>query len=375
MIVFHEGLPRSGKSYEAVVKHILPSIKNGRSVYSNINGLFDGAEKIASLIGMSPNEVASHIITLSDEDVYNLQNVVPKDALIAIDEIQNYYPSGREKIPKETIKYIAEHAQHGHDIILMGQSFADVAPIWRRRTQRKIMFSKRTGIGRPDEYTWTAYEATAPEQFSKISSGGGKYDKKYFGTYKSHQTGTKNTSFAYEDDRTNVFKQKGFLWGIPLALIAVFFAISYLYDFFNEPSFAGAQVEKTPEPKPKPKEPAPQPVKKSNQETPVVADVQAPVVKEPLDYLDSIAQKYRLRLSAAIYDEHDVLFSAYIDAYDATDHLKERFFLADVQSLGWQVEHKQYGLLITKDDVSHVVRPFPLGDLYGRVNSNLARSL
>lgn len=38
MIIFHEGLPGSGKSYEALVKHIIPSLEKGRKVYARLNG-------------------------------------------------------------------------------------------------------------------------------------------------------------------------------------------------------------------------------------------------------------------------------------------------------------------------------------------------
>jgi zona occludens toxin len=373
MIIFHEGLPRSGKSYEAVVKHILPAINSGRHVYSNINGLYEGAEKIAALINSQVEYVQSLIHTLTEEEVYKLQDVVPKDAMICLDEIQNYYPSGRQTLPKETIKYVAEHGHHGHDIILMGQSFADVAPLWRRRTQRKVMFMKKTAIGKPDEYKWTAYEAQAPEVFQKISSGGGKYDSKYFGTYKSHQDGTKNTTFAYEDDRTNIFKQKNMILGVP-AFIAVFiFAVTYLYSFFQEPSFVNA-----PEPVEPPKiqkavyTPPPKPELKQQKQT-QSKQIKAEYI--PIDYLDKIAQKYQLRLSAYILDKDEKLQHALIDAYDTTQHLKERFYLQDIQALGWDVTHQVYGLDIKKQNVTYVVRPFPLHDLYGSVNKHTAESL
>ncbi len=366
MIIFHEGLPRSGKSYEAVIKHILPSLKSGRPVYSNINGLYEGCEKISLLLEMSLHECQALIHQLSDEDVYKLQDVVPKDAMICIDEIQNYYPSGRQTLPKDTIKYVAEHGHHGHDIVLMGQSFNDVAPLWRRRTQRKIMFTKKTAIGKPNEYKWTAYEAQSPEKFQKIASGGGVYDPKYFGTYKSHQDGTKNTTFAYEDDRTNIFKQKNMLIGVPLFLAMIFYSLTYLYGFFTEPSFAQA----------KDKEVKTVQVVKESKKT-IKEDNQKAVkpVYVPIDYLDNIAHTYKLRLSAYILDKDGKFTHALIDAYDSTQHLKERFMLSEVRALGWNVEFKLYGLDIRKRNVLHVVRPYPLDEPYGKVNNYVSNSL
>ena len=50
MIIFHEGLPRSGKSYEAMVKHVLEALKQGRKVFAYVEGL--NHEKIAEVIGL-----------------------------------------------------------------------------------------------------------------------------------------------------------------------------------------------------------------------------------------------------------------------------------------------------------------------------------
>jgi zona occludens toxin len=351
MIIFHEGLPRSGKSYEAVVKHIIPAIENGRSVYSNINGLYEGAEKIASLINQTVEYVQSYIHQLTDDEVYILQDVVPKDAMVALDEIQNYYPAGRAKLPKETIKYISEHAQHGHDIILMGQSFQDIAPIWRRRTQRKIVFQKRTGIGKPDSYVWKAYEASTPEKFTKISSGTGKYDSKYFGTYKSHQDGTTNTTFAYEDERTNVLKQKSMLLGVPFYIGILLFAVYHLWGYFTsgpeEPEIKTAHVEK-PEPPPEPKF---------------------------IDYLDEVSATYRLHLSATLSTPEGELTHAIIQALDPQYNLKEQFTLEEITAFGWEYQQKEFGLLLVKGGKTHIVRPFPRTDLYGRTNQKLSESL
>ena len=52
MLVFNEGVPRSGKSYDAVLSHILPALKSGRVVYARVNGL--NPDKIADYLGLSP---------------------------------------------------------------------------------------------------------------------------------------------------------------------------------------------------------------------------------------------------------------------------------------------------------------------------------
>ncbi|KAB1128555.1 zonular occludens toxin, partial [Escherichia coli] len=55
MFVFHEGLPRSGKSYEAMVKRIIPALLKGRKVYARLNGI--NHEKVAEASGLSVERV------------------------------------------------------------------------------------------------------------------------------------------------------------------------------------------------------------------------------------------------------------------------------------------------------------------------------
>ena len=39
MIIFHEGMPRSGKSYASTKDHIVPALKKGRAIYARLDGL------------------------------------------------------------------------------------------------------------------------------------------------------------------------------------------------------------------------------------------------------------------------------------------------------------------------------------------------
>lgn len=368
MIIFHEGLPRSGKSYEAVVKHVIKALEEGRHIWSNVDGLYDGAEKLASIVGKTTEEVQALIHQFEPKDTRKMYEFVTKDSLVLVDELQDWYPSSMRNIPQEEMTFVTQHGHEGLDIIAMGQNLNDCNKLWRNRTERKVTFTKRTAIGKPDSYTWRMYAGQLDDKgeitFEKISSGGGEYDAKYFGTYKSHTDGTKNTSLDYKDKRVNVFSQKSFLVGVPTFIFVLFCALYYIYVFFTEPTFAQGAPEIKPEP-----------VKVASVRTAPVAPKPEKVEYKAIDYLDGIAHKYQLRLSATIYDHNGRLSHAYIDAYDSTQHLKERFYLYDVRALGWSVRQKLYGLDLVKESITHVVRPFPLDDLQGRVNNHYANSL
>ncbi|WP_052713083.1 zonular occludens toxin family protein [Pseudoalteromonas rubra] len=235
MIIFHEGLPGSGKSYEATVAHILPALKSGRRVYARLNG-FNFA-MCAQLIDKSEQEVRDLYIEISEDDVQKIPEIVTNDSLVIIDEMQNFFRSGRQKLTDEMTQFIAEHRHRGIDIIGMGQALADVHTTWRRRIERKITFLKLSMVGLDNKYKWEMYQGSINGEkgdivFHKIKSGSGKYDEKYFGLYASHQAETDNTD-VYSDDRVNIFKSPAFRIYLPVFVCVVIAAIWYLVSLFS----------------------------------------------------------------------------------------------------------------------------------------------
>ncbi|TWQ31648.1 zonular occludens toxin domain-containing protein, partial [Xanthomonas vasicola] len=70
MLVFNEGVPRAGKSYDAVKNHILPALKKGRRVFARLNGLrFD---RIAKHLGIAESDVRSLLVLVDLQDVAKL---------------------------------------------------------------------------------------------------------------------------------------------------------------------------------------------------------------------------------------------------------------------------------------------------------------
>lgn len=107
-IEFHEGLPGAGKSYEAVVHHIIPALKDRRSVVTNIRGM--NYEKLAELTGQPLGMIQMLLINVEpaeqDSEAGEVQRCInqivdgtPKNSLVVWDEIQDYFPSGQQKLP------------------------------------------------------------------------------------------------------------------------------------------------------------------------------------------------------------------------------------------------------------------------------------
>lgn len=249
MLIFYEGLPGSGKSYNACIDYIIPALQSGRHVFTNIYGL--NHQKFADTLQLTIEEVGFLLHQLSDDECQpsSIATIIksPKysyqdgettksyiqDSLVIIDEAHKFYPASNKKIDEGAFTFFAEHRHLGLDVMLMSQSFKSVHKSVRERVQSKYLFVKMTAVGLANKYKWESYEATAPEQFDKISSGVKKYEDKYFGLYASHSANTTNKTHN-TDSRNLIFNNNSFRIYLPLFLCALGYAVYYLYGFFHQ---------------------------------------------------------------------------------------------------------------------------------------------
>ena len=227
-ILFAEGLPRSGKSYETMAKQIIPWLKKGREVVAYIEGLetLECQQKIADVAGMPLERVQQLLFPLTREDMRPREEkrgakVVQVDgawiektrdnALHVYDEAQNWWPN-RLKPTEALTQFVTEHGHRGITIILMGQSLMDVLALWRRRVDQKFTYLKLTAIGQDNRYRVTIHKGQGNDEFVKVKDSVSKYDPKYFGTYKSHTSADVDTD-TYTDNRVNVLKSGAFKYG------------------------------------------------------------------------------------------------------------------------------------------------------------------
>ncbi|MBN8281952.1 zonular occludens toxin domain-containing protein [Zoogloea sp.] len=227
MIIFHSGLPRSGKSHGAIKDVIIPAIKSGRKCQGYIAGLnVEGLSLAADL----DQEIISGLLDIRQrEDVPDVWRWAEKDSLIFLDEIQNFFPSGREKLSPEMTEFISEHGHLGIDLLIIGQDMKDVHALWRRRVSQLVTFQQMDAIGASTRYREIVKKATAPEKFVHVSSSIKNYDPLIFACYKSHEDGVLNKA-SYNDERANILKSPLIRYGVPGALAVFLFAGFYVYQ-------------------------------------------------------------------------------------------------------------------------------------------------
>lgn len=358
MHIFHEGLPRSGKSYEATKEHIVPALAKGRKVFARINGL--NYEKIAELAKITLEECQRLLVHITEEQVPTIYEHVENDALVIIDELQNFFPSGRTKLSPGMTQFVTEHGHRGLDIITMGQSIIDCNSLWRNRTQRKIQFLKLDMVGKEDSYKWTAFQGSLDGRgqikFTKINSGVKKYDPAYFGAYLSHQPDTENKD-NLKDDRLNLFKTSGIKYGIPAAILVGCFAVYHLIGFFSAPQESDS---------PKTSEQT-APASNAGPANPSQLQTRTePVRPKNWDFVQANNERYTPKLTYLA--SHYTYIQDFLVVWeDPSGRVIDQLYMEDFAALGYSFNVKGSGLEAFKGEVKLWFRWMPLTESYGRV--------
>jgi len=372
MIIYHAGLAGSGKSYEAVVNNIIPALKKGRKVFSNIEGL--NHKQFSDVTGIPLPIINNLLIQLDNSQIPTIEQHVENDSLVVIDELQDFFQSGNSKLSKGMTEFVTQHRHRGIDILAMGQTHEDVHVLWKRRIDLLFVFTKRDAVGMPNSYTWRSFKQDiTAKKFILINSGGGSYDKKYFGLYKSHSDGTQNLQ-THTDDRGNILKSKIFTTWLPLFVVILGFSIYYLYGFFHGEGLA-------PKPKPVQVQDATPPVRhgmdlqeirpaaQQSQQLQQPQQPQPPPVERTQEaWLQSKLEKYRPRLVGLI--ESKTRLVAWVEFVDDSNRVYERFNIPQLQAFGYSVERKPYGLLLGRQGKVYPVTAFPLDHSRGVTTAN-----
>lgn len=361
MLIFHEGLPGSGKSYEAIAKHIIAALQKARHVYTNIRGV--DAVQIAAFLGVDRDSLVSLLHVCDSKDKAELtaffMAALP-DSLIVWDEIQDFYPAQRQPLDKPITEWVTQHRHSGIDIVLLGQDRRDVHNIFRRRIERVIHFRKMNAVGLDNRYIWTLSQAQGLDKYKKVSSGQGTYEPAICDCYQSVRAETENLA-SYGDSRANILKQKSLLL-VPVVLLAAAYGVWWVFTQF----FGQGMVDSTPAPvAPAQTAPAAAPVASPGHKLSEVA-LTAPV-PQAADRIHSeklawLFDNYKARLEGLLVDGNDPnRWFASVVFYDDSFRARERFSKKQIEAFGVIVTRHDYGLTLmdhgTRYDVTLSLDP------------------
>lgn len=396
MLVFNEGVPRSGKSYDAVKNHILPALKAGRTVYARLNGL--NHEKIALHLEMPVEQVRALLIHVETRDVVATFQAVPpkskfegdgagswtipeamKNALFVIDEVHEFYVTGRQALPEPVEQFFALHGQNGMDGVIMTQAYKRLHAVIRARIERKNQFQKLTAVGLKSRYRVRYYTTIAPDKYESVGGQTLKYDPKIFPLYAGYAQGATNVE-VYDAGGRSVWAKLS----RPLIIAAVLlcFAIPVINRFLH----GDVKLSKAPA---TPAHMTPPPKASAGRVDAPVADAAAPVksaaaptshhgmydtegMPAEVAYVFEMSQQARPRVAAVLESSWRGTVGV-IEWREDQGHVLERMSFDDLRAMGVQVNVKPYGVRIEWKKQVIVATQWPL-DMPGTIPQD-ARSM
>lgn len=263
MINALEGIPGSGKSYEAVAYHVLPALRSGRKVITNLpliieafvaidpawRELIEVRTRPAPRIGdwdasniaereafqlwtdRAPQPQPDHISTFGTVwDFYSTwRNDKGQGPLYVVDECHVPLPrpeKGSPGTPAEVVQWFKLHRHYNADVLLMTQSFRDMDQAIAGIIATLIKCRKADILGNEDEYIRKVH---AGYRGAEIQRNIRKYEPKYFPLYKSNTQASGSAETGLQDVSPMIVKLRRFTW------IFWGFAIAFLvYAFWPE---------------------------------------------------------------------------------------------------------------------------------------------
>jgi zona occludens toxin len=274
MINLMIGVPGGGKSYEACVFHILPALKRGRKVITNLPvnvevfAALDPEYRDLLEVRTAPQPVRGTWAAGTDGPAFRLDGP-PKDQpvttrlfstvwdywtdwrhpsgmgpLYVIDECQLSLPKGA------TDKHVAEwyslHRHYNCDVLLLTQAYGRLDPAIRDLVQLVYRVKKAVAFGFSGKYIRKVQDGIRGEV---VSTSMRVYERKYFSLYRSHTQGKSVTEEGASDTRP--------IWmAWPILSAVVCFAV--VGAFAASGGFSGLL---TPQVKPRASPPAPEPAR------------------------------------------------------------------------------------------------------------------
>jgi zona occludens toxin len=245
----YTGLMGSGKSFEVVASVIVPAIKAGRRVVTNIDGIQPEAiyDYLINVKNCDPDSLGQ-VISVINEDIHKSgffpddtkpeqTSVVQPGDMVAVDECWNFWGDDN-KISPEHHQFFRMHRHFTNpqtgltcDIVLMIQDLGTL----NRKIRSIIEMTSRTvklkTLGAPKAYRIELYEGNKLNAKTKIDTFVKKYDPAIFPLYKSYAAGSGKEKTI--DSRQNIFTNPRIWITLVFFLILATLSAYNAYRFFK----------------------------------------------------------------------------------------------------------------------------------------------
>lgn len=225
------GRPGGGKSYEAVVTHIIKTVTvDKRKVVTNLPLNIEHfctvyGEYCRDLIevidgqfhnygGQRPFSKKEHYLQYED-----WQNDKGQKVYFFIDECHLPMPvGGTDKALEE---FYSLHRHYGFDIMLITQNFRKASKDIRDMVQNHYRCIKKSMLGQDDRYILKVHDGSSSTKQSVVATHERQYEKKYYKFYQSHT----KSNVSVEESASNDIKKWYSHWTIKASV--VFFVFGF----------------------------------------------------------------------------------------------------------------------------------------------------
>lgn len=220
------GLPRSGKSYTAVEHTVLPALRAGRRVVTNLAMRWDLVRRDfpqGELIELALDKIVARPEALFEE--------VRPGCVLVIDEVWKLFPAGVKvnQVPEPFKRLLAEH---GHmvdgegrtvQVVLVTQDLAQVGAFARQLVEQTFMTTKLSAFGLRKRYRVDVFNRAVtgtPPATKRVREIYGHYRSEVYKYYVSHTMSESASAGADErpvDGRGNIWKSP--VWYVGGAIV------------------------------------------------------------------------------------------------------------------------------------------------------------
>lgn len=249
------GLPRHGKSYNVVREQILPALRSGRRVVTNI------PLNEAACRSQGHWADGAEIVQVDDEqlakDPATVLQACTGGALVVFDELWRHLPQG-STANKVDPAWKTLFAEHGHrvdergrmmQICLVTQDLSQVAAFARALVERTVVISKLLAVGVSSRFRSSVYSGAVtglqPPIARRVSEEYSAYEAAVFECYRSRTMSEAGDGAKVDerslDKRGTLLRHPTIKYLLPLAVLAGVWGVWQVIGFFHkEPPAAPA---------------------------------------------------------------------------------------------------------------------------------------
>ncbi|HCE1494204.1 zonular occludens toxin domain-containing protein [Vibrio parahaemolyticus] len=234
------GRPRSGKSYESVVYHILPAVKSGRKVITNVTINIDWFVKVLGepvrdlivIVDGQLNEFGKLDRPFSKFEHYqdDWRDEKNRGPLFVIDEAHMVLPN--RNLDASILEFYSLHGHYGIDIYLLTQDLRKIHRDIKAMIEMTYYCAKNTAFGSDKTYTKKVRIGATTEVVNEEVR---KYKASYFPAYQSHTQSNGSVAEVMANDIKPIWKRWPF-YGAAIFLSLGVASLIYLgTGIFSEP--------------------------------------------------------------------------------------------------------------------------------------------